>query len=306
MMDLRTAAHRLGGEVSGRGIVCPGVGHSARDRSLSVMFSPSAPGGFLTFSHAGDDPLAAKDFVRQRLGLSLSFEQKVLPEVGLHPNLDCPTDPEVGKRAADHSALALRIWREARNPAGTPVESYLTRRGLSLPDGLGEVLRYHDGCPFAGTHTPAMVALVRNIRTDRPQAIHRTALNLGGHKIQVAGRDRAALGPIAGGAVKWTPDIEVTTCLGIGEGIESTASLQHLPEFGASPVWSVLNDGGIASFPTLAGIECLWIAVDHDPAGERAARACAGRWRSDDREVFAVKAKAPGSDLNDILQVRHV
>lgn len=305
MMDLRTAAHRLGGEVSGRGIVCPGVGHSARDRSLSVVFSPSAPGGFLTFSHAGDDPLAAKDFVRQRLGLSLRFEQKVTKEVG-QPKSTPLLDPEAGKRPADHSALALRIWREARSPVGTPVESYLARRGLSLPDNPGEVLRYHDGCPFAGTHTPAMVALVRNIRTDRPQAVHRTALSLDGHKVQVAGRDRAALGPLTGGAVKWTPDAEVTTSLGIGEGIESTASLQHLPEFGASPIWSVLNEGGIAAFPTLSGIECLWIAVDHDPAGERAARACAGRWRSDDREVFAVKAKAPGSDLNDILQVRHV
>lgn len=304
MMDLRTAAHQLGGEVSGRGILCPGPGHSARDRSLSVIFSPLAPGGFLTFSHAGDDPLAAKDFVRQRLGLSLRFEQKVPTEVERPKS--APLDPEAGKRPADHSALALRIWREARNPAGTPVESYLARRGLRLPDGLGEVLRYHDGCPFAGSHTPAMIALVRNIRTDRLQAIHRTALSLDGHKIKVAGRDRAALGPIAGGAVKWTQDAEVTTCLGIGEGIESTASLQHLPEFGASPVWSVLNEGGISAFPTLSGIECLWIAVDHDPAGERAARACAGRWRSEDREVFAVKAKAPGSDLNDILQVRHV
>lgn len=305
MMDLRTAAHWLGGEVSGRGILCPGPGHSARDRSLSVVFSPSAPGGFLTFSHAGDDPLAAKDFVRQRLGLSLRFEQKVLTEVR-RPKLGPLPNVEDGKSVVDHSALALRIWREARRPASTPVESYLARRGLSLPDNPGEVLRYHDACPFAGTRTPAMVALVRNIRTNEPQAIHRTALSLDGHKITVAGRDRAALGPLAGGAVKWTPDAEVTTCIGIGEGIESTASLQHLPEFGASPVWSVLNEGGISAFPTLAGIECLWIAVDHDTAGERAARACAGRWRSDNREVFAVKAKAPGSDLNDILQVRHV
>ncbi|SOR30301.1 Virulence-associated protein E [Methylorubrum extorquens] len=305
MMDLRTVAHQLGGEVSGQGILCPGPGHSARDRSLSVMFSPSAPGGFLVFSHAGDEPLVAKDFVRQRLGLSLRLEQKVVTEFRA-PKSAPPLDPEVGKRAADRSALALRIWREARSPAGTPVESYLARRGLGLPDNPGEVLRYHDGCPFAGTHTPAMVALVRNIRTDRPQAIHRTALTLDGHKIKVAGRDRAALGPITGGAVKWTPDAEVTTCLGIGEGIESTASLQHLSEFGASPIWSVLNEGGISAFPALAGIECLWIAVDHDPAGDRAARACAGRWRTEDREVFAVKAKAPGSDLNDILQVRHV
>jgi hypothetical protein len=92
----------------------------------------------------------------------------------------------------------------------------------------------------------------------------------------------------------------VTLCLGIGEGIESTLSLRELPEFGASPVWALLSAGGVAAFPVLSGIECLWIAVDRDPAGERAAHACAERWRAAGREVFLVKPKAERADLNDI------
>ena len=302
MMDLRTAAHRLGGEVSGRGIVCPGLGHSPRDRSLSVMFSPSAPGGFIVWSHAGDDPLAAKDYVRDRLGLERAASERTLDRVA---NLATHAERGGDVRQVGEGHHALRLWAEARDPTGTPVETYLQRRGLSLPADASEVLRYHPACPFAGARTPAMVALVRNIRTDAPQAIHRTALSLDGRKVVVAGKERAALGPIAGGAVKLTPDAEVATCLGIGEGIESTLSLRHFPEFGASPVWSVLNEGGVSAFPVLSAIECLWIAVDHDPPGERATRACASRWQSADREVFAVKAKASGCDLNDVLQVRH-
>ena len=55
----------------------------------------------------------------------------------------------------------------------------------------------------------------------------------------------------------------------------------------------------------LAGIECLWIAVDHDRAGEEATKACAKRWRHAGREVLLVKAIRTGLDLNDIARGRH-
>lgn len=55
-MDIRNAARALGGEVAGRAaILCPGPGHSAKDRSLSVLFSPTAPDGILVNSLANDD-----------------------------------------------------------------------------------------------------------------------------------------------------------------------------------------------------------------------------------------------------------
>jgi hypothetical protein len=66
--QLRSWARALGGDVSRRGVLCPGPGHSARDRSLSVTPSAAAPDGFLVHSFAGDDPIACKDFVRIKLG----------------------------------------------------------------------------------------------------------------------------------------------------------------------------------------------------------------------------------------------
>src|SRR5262245_41861001 len=69
MMDLRTIARALGGEISGRQVLCPGTGHSARDRSLSIKIEPAASDGFLVFSHAGDDGVACKNYVRERLNL---------------------------------------------------------------------------------------------------------------------------------------------------------------------------------------------------------------------------------------------
>jgi hypothetical protein len=178
----------------------------------------------------------------------------------------------------------------------------MARRGLVLPDeAAGTAVRFHPSCPFAGKRLPAMVALVREVVTDTPKAIHRTALTTDGHKVKVDGKDRLALGPIAGGAVKLTPDADVTLALGIGEGIESTLSLRLAAEFGNSPVWSVISAGGIEHFPVLAGIETLWIAVDHDEAGIKAALACASRWQASGRECFRVTPSAPREDLNDLL-----
>lgn len=209
---------------------------------------------------------------------------------------------------AERTARALAIWDEARDPRRTPVEAYLTQprseggREVELPnEAAGEAIRFHPDCPFAGKRTPAMVCLVRDIVTNEPKAIHRTALTMDGRKIKVNGNDRLSLGLIRGGAIKFTPDEDVTVCIGIGEGIESTLSLRNVPEFGSSPIWSVLSAGGIESFPTLPGIESLWLAVDHDPAGLRAARACATRWQASGAEVFLITPSAPRADLNDLF-----
>ncbi len=70
-LDVSRTARALGGEASGRdAILCPGPGHSAADRSLSVRLDPGAPEGFVVHSHAGDDPMACRDHVRDRLGLA--------------------------------------------------------------------------------------------------------------------------------------------------------------------------------------------------------------------------------------------
>jgi RecA-family ATPase len=68
--NLQTLARALGGEVSDGEVRAPGPKHSPRDRSLSVKLDGNAPDGFLvhTFSPA-DDPIACRDYVRERLGL---------------------------------------------------------------------------------------------------------------------------------------------------------------------------------------------------------------------------------------------
>jgi hypothetical protein len=67
--DLHALARALSGEVVGPSTInFPGPGHSRKDRSASVTFDANAPEGFLCHSFAGDDDLALRDFVREKLG----------------------------------------------------------------------------------------------------------------------------------------------------------------------------------------------------------------------------------------------
>jgi hypothetical protein len=217
-----------------------------------------------------------------------------------------PRPQKIGPKRGGDEQVWRRIWNEAGHPRGTPAEHYLASRHLTLPPDC-DCVRFHRRCPFGKDedgrviYTPAMVALVRNIITNEPQAIHRTALDLSGGKVTIGDRNRMALGPIAEGAVKLTADENVTIAIGIGEGIESTLSLARIPEWQGSPVWSLLNDKGMTNFPVLSGIETLVVAVDHDDAGEKAALAVAGRWRAADREVLLFEAVKPDDDLNDVI-----
>ncbi len=57
--------------------------------------------------------------------------------------------------------------------------------------------------------------------------------------------------------------------------------------------------------PILPGVEALTILADHDPAGLRAADACADRWRRAGREVRTARSAREGADLADeVLYVR--
>ncbi len=178
------------------------------------------------------------------------------------------------------------------------------RRSISISRGaaylLPMCLRYHPACLFGEHRRPAMVAPMVDIHSNRFRGIHRTPIDADGNK----SGEKMMLGQAAGAVVKLSPDEEVTTVLGIGEGIESALSLPMLPDSFGVPVWACLSAGSLAAFPVLAGVEVLWIAVDHDPsgAGERAAEAVVDRWTEAGREVFTIFPTTLKTDVNDIVR----
>jgi RecA-family ATPase len=108
--DLKTAARLLGGEINGDQILAPGPGHSTADRSLSVRIDRNAPHGFVVHSFAGDDPIACRDHVREKLKLP-AFK------------------PNGGSRFSDNdiiSAVMAAVMAQGRDskPKGKIVETY--------------------------------------------------------------------------------------------------------------------------------------------------------------------------------------
>lgn len=292
-MDLHHAAHLLGGKVFGGRILCPGPGHSCDDRSLSVRFSDNAPDGFLVQSFSTDDWQVCKDHVRTLLGLEQSqpgeHRQDARPRFERSAE---PTDHE--KRNKER---ALSIWDETVPLVGTPAEAYLVSRHVPYS---GAALRWHPSCPFGRDRVGCMVALVRNIITDEPQAIHRTAIDRDGRKLSHLGSNgRLTLAPVRGGAVKLTGKSDVSAALGIGEGIESVLSLPIVAKVPDLPVWSLLSAGPLATFPPVPGLRTVWIAMDHDAAGIAAAGEAVARLFSHNIETIIVAPDAAGDDLND-------
>jgi hypothetical protein len=272
-MDLHQIARRLDGTVIGRRtLAIPTPGHSRRDRGTSLTFDSAAPGGFLVHSFNGGDPLAIKAMVAAALGRS-----------AFRPDNRTPARDSSGR-----AELAMELWRAARPARGTIVETYLAGRGLHLPPDTSE-LRFLETCPFGRERHPAMLALMRNIVTNAPQAVHRTALKPDGSGKAVmadGGQAKRMLGPAAGAVVKLCPDEDVTLGLGIAEGIENALTAIC---GGWRPVWAAGSAGAVASFPVLGGVEALTIFADPEPTGVAAARRCAGRWQEAGREATVIR-----------------
>jgi hypothetical protein len=282
-------ARALGGVIVGRAsLLVPGPGHSPTDRSLSVKFDPVAPDGFVVFSFAGDSVIACRDHVRAALGLRPSNRTytKSLPGTALS------AFASVGP-SSDHSAFALRLWREASDPRGTVVEHYLSSRNLSLPEDVaGGVVRFHPSLKYNGCLVGGMVTLLRDIKTNAPCGIQRTFLDAAGVKIK-----RAMLGRAKHAAIKIDPDENVTMGLTIGEGFESSLAARLA---GFRPVWALGSAGAIANFPVLPGIDAITILgeVGDRGANHRASQECANRWIEAGQEAFIVTPLL-GGDLND-------
>jgi putative DNA primase/helicase len=284
VLDPRNIAYILGGDVIGRdGVSAPGPGHSKADRSLSIKLNSRAPGGFVVFSHAGDDPIACRDYVRERLGLD-----QWKPGKGKRAQFkpaDSGPDPDKPSKA-----WALQIWSQSVNPIGTIVERYLREhRGLELSEDIaGSVIRFHAGLKFDDAYIPGMVCLLRDIKSDEPCGIHRTFLDRKtGEKI-----DRKMLGIAKNAAIKLDqPGASLT----IGEGVETALSGRMA---GLGPVWALGSSGAVRSFPVLKSLSEITILEENDPTSQRDVEECARRYFKAGKPVNIVTPDI-GNDLND-------
>lgn len=210
----------------------------------------------------------------------------------LSPSATPATDPRQRECRVES---ARRIWGAGRAPHGTPVVQYFSGRGLVIEPPA--CLRWAPHCWHreARAQLPAMIA-----RVDGPDGalvgVHRTYL-WRDESGQWQRRDRATLGPIAGGAVRLAPAAET---LITGEGIETTLAAMMATGL---PGWSALSTSGLVVLVLPPIVRTVIIAADHDAngAGERAARTAAARWLAEGRRVRIAMPPEPGSDMADVL-----
>ena len=259
------------------------------DRQLWHCFETEQGGdllGLIEHANPGWDFSRALDWAQAWLGEPASERQ--------HRHL--------ARVRAETAKWAVKLWHEATPPHGTPVETYLASRGLSLPAGAGHALRFHPACRRGEGRLPAMLGLMSGIVTGRMLGVHRTFLSADGRAKAAVEPNKMMLGRAKGAVLKLSPDEDVTLGLGLVEGIEDGLAVLNS---GWAPVWVCLSAGALASFPVLGGLEALTVFADNDTAGARAAEACIARWRGAGKEARVV---APPRDLKDfgaVAEARH-
>ena len=299
-------ARLLGGDVSGSQVLAPGPGHTRRERSLSIMLSPSAPDGFVVTSFAGDDFRACRDYVRGRLGIPRWTDSwRRAKACRRPPVLQGAGDEQEARnlvRAADYA-------RKMRPVRGTPGERYLREIRRIDTEAVADVLKridfigwrpsvyFHEpGHALHGQLLGCIVGVMTDPVTARPTgAISRTYIDENLRKI---GKSKTLGSPA--GVVRLLRDEDVLQGSHLAEGLETALSAMAK---GLRPVWSTGSTALMKTFPVLDGIDCLTVIADHDDsgAGEQAAREVEGRWRRAGREARVFMPKQPG-DLNDLLQ----
>ncbi|SPR99314.1 DUF7146 domain-containing protein [Cupriavidus taiwanensis] len=258
-------------------VSCPACGRGERDKSLGLTIEADGKGVAHCF----------------RCSLTESYR----PESGARLSMP-PAHRIKAETTQKHETLSdygRDLWRDCRPLSGVAVD-YLNARHCVIPPVDGD-LRCHPALKHPTGHTgPALVGLITDAETRQPLSLHRTwvqadcrkaevdppRLLLGGHRKQ-------------GGVIRLWPDEAVTAGLGIAEGIETALSLA----WAHAPVWACIDAGNLAAFPYLAGVECLVIGADNDPAGKAAADTCAQRWAAAGAEVYVTRQAE--NDLNDVL-----
>ena len=278
-------------------------------RSLFVRLTgpTSGPGaaGKYTDAATGDhgDLL---DIIRERTGITrfpdlliearahLGRPQPVLPDV---------SSPNRPKSPGGTPDAAARLFAASVHLVGSLAEVYLRTRGIAhaVPSGA---LRFHPKCwhrdegQTKPVPRPALIAAVTD-GAGALQGVHRTWLAPDGQDKAAVDTPRRAMGHILGNAVRIAPADQT---LVLGEGIETMLSVREAAP--TLPVWAALSSGHLGAVLLPEGLQRLYIAIDRDPAGQRAAERLTAR--AIEAGIAAQVLEPRLGDFNDDLRTHGV
>lgn len=242
------------------------------------------------------------DIIRERTGISRFPD--LLAEARAHLGRPAPVPPDgrsprKSKSPGGTSEAAARLFAASVPVAGTLAETYLRSRGITL-GGKTDSLRFHPKCwhrdegQTKSIPRPALIAAVTAGAGDL-QGVHRTWLAPDGRGKAAVETQRRAMGHLLGNAVRLTPCGDI---LVVGEGIETMLSVRESAP--GLPVWAALSSGHLGAVLLPAGLRRLYIAIDRDSAGQRAAERLSARATEVGIEVRVLEPRL--GDFNDDLR----
>lgn len=253
---LAAIVRTLGGDLYAGGCRAnvPGPGHSAADRSVSLMLHG---GRVIAHSFAGDGWRAVLDDLFAR---SLVDRDGRLLGAGV-------ASAASGPSARERRLIAQELWSEARPITGTLSETHLRRRGVT---SASLALRHHPGVPAAvyaarGLRRPALLAAI-TAPAGELTGVEVTYLAADGERARMA-LARKTIGVRApGAAVRLDPPAPRML---VGEGVATCLSAAaHF----SLPAWALLSTGNLRAWRPPPGVRFVMIAADRGRDGERSAR----------------------------------
>jgi putative DNA primase/helicase len=285
-MTAEAVAKALGGRKAGAVWMARCPAHD--DRAPSLAIADAKNGKVLVRCHAGCD---------QRDVIAALHARGAWPDTGrgtrqfLRKAGRQPAKPVCD--ALKRTEAALAIWRASRPAEGTPVETYLRSRGLTIP--VPPSLRFQAGLKHpSGGVWPAMVALVTDGGAGNPIGIHRTFLDRDGNRKAPIEPAKMMLGPCRGGTVRLAQPGEA---LMVGEGIETCLAAMQAT---AQAAWAALSTSGLRNLDLPREVRDVIVLADGDDPGEAAAQDCAWSWKREGRRV-RIARPPQGMDFNDLL-----
>ena len=224
------------------------------------------------------------------------------------PFVAAPPDPEaIAQREAEAEAqrakkreAAMRHWRNAEGQSYAATEKYLTARLGALPIDLAD-----DDSPIrenvtdnqeTGTAMPTMIALITELDTGNPVAIHRTYLAEDGSGKADVQTAKKVLGPYRGCGVVFGP---MKKSVVITEGIEDALTIALVAKK-STPI-AAIAAGNIAALRLPDSVESVAICIDEDKAGRAAAAKAARKFFDEGKRVIVFRPEG-AKDFNARLQ----
>jgi hypothetical protein len=288
-MSLRAIVAAVGGDLyaGGRRANVPAPGHSARDRSISLLLSK---GRVIAHGFGGADWRAAIDDLRDR-GL-VDASGRPTGFVG------CQAEPPPLPSAVRVAAVR-DLWEAARPVrVGSPAARHAQRRHIARLLGESEALRAHGAAPLSvyrpGRATRAALIAAISGPDGALAGLEIVYLAPNGRLATGVKLPRKTVGRLpAGCAVRLDPARE---SLLVAEGVFTALSAGERFRL---PAWALLSTSNLRRWFAPPGVRRVLIAADRGADGEASARRLARRLAADGVTAFIRLPPAPYGDWND-------